>query len=344
MLVCAVAALVTGPLSEIYGRRPFLLGGLCLIGLGSLTVAVAPTFPLALLGRAAGGFGFVMAVALALAGDSFQGGAATELPPDARRRSTRVGRWRSDHRRGYAAGRLAELAGRFGLLALALAVLAAFFLLTTEPIPGQDAEAGSLGHLAGQAPFAAGSASGAGRQRFAQHLLGRLHYLRRGLLRGYVRGCDLAACADSRRVRHRLHRGHRGGGRLVSRLGPVRLTAIGCGSAALLLAVLPQISLLKASLIVVTASCVFSGAANSALIAWILRLASEQRGATLALNSALTNLGAALGAAACGAGALLLGYTGLGLASASLAVLAAGAAAWSAARGAGSATCAAIRS
>jgi DHA1 family chloramphenicol resistance protein-like MFS transporter len=300
---------------------------------------------LALFGRAAGGLGFVMAVALALAGDSFQG----------RSRDRAAGRMLAAEALAWVAGVpiiavatqlvgwRSSLAG-FGLLALALAVLAAFILpRRTSPsqatTPKQALWAIWQEHHSRPDLLLVLVANGLRNTYWVGFTTyaGAFYVATFGLATWQLAPI-LAVCAIGYIV------GTETGGRLVSRLGPARLTAIGCGSAALLLALLPQVPLLGASLVVVAASCVFSGAANSALIAWILRLASEQRGATLALNSALTNLGAALGAAACGAGILLLGYTGLGLAAASLAVLAAGAAAWSAARGARSATGAAIRS
>ncbi len=50
-LVGATAALLVGTLSDLYGRRPFLVGGLVLVSLGTLALAVAPTFGWALASR-----------------------------------------------------------------------------------------------------------------------------------------------------------------------------------------------------------------------------------------------------------------------------------------------------
>ena len=50
----AVTALVAGPLSDAYGRKPVLLFGLCLLAAGALGMGLAPTFAAAA-GAAIGG-------------------------------------------------------------------------------------------------------------------------------------------------------------------------------------------------------------------------------------------------------------------------------------------------
>ncbi len=71
--VWAVTALVVGPFSDAYGRRPVLLLGICLLAAGSLGMGLAPSFAAAmgfsvLVGI---GAGMVPATCVALVGDTF---------------------------------------------------------------------------------------------------------------------------------------------------------------------------------------------------------------------------------------------------------------------------------
>jgi DHA1 family bicyclomycin/chloramphenicol resistance-like MFS transporter len=68
MVAIAVATLVYGPLSDRFGRRPVLLGGLGLFVLGTLVCALAPNVTILILGRiiqaAGGAAGMVLARAI----------------------------------------------------------------------------------------------------------------------------------------------------------------------------------------------------------------------------------------------------------------------------------------
>ena len=331
LVTCALAALVAGTLSDLYGRRVFLAGGLALVGAGALGTSLSPTYAAALLGRALGGLGFVMAVALALAGDAFRGAerdqaAARLLVADAS--AYLVGVPLVAATAQLAGWRLAN-AG-FGVLCLVLALLA-WTGLPHQPrpveTPGLRAAFAALWHEHRRRPelllvllanglrntFWVGFTTYAGAFYaaifgFQTWQLGPLLALGAAF---YIAGTEA-------------------GGRLVGRLGPARLTAAGCGGAALLATALPLVAVLPLSLATLAALCLLGGAANSALMAWLLRLAPARRGGTLALSNALTNLGAAVGAACGGVGIMVMGYSGLGLAVAGFALAAAACALWSA--------------
>ena len=69
MVAMALATLAYGPLSDRYGRRPVMLGGLAILVLGSLMCAVAPTIEALIAGRlvqaAGGAVGMVLSRAIA---------------------------------------------------------------------------------------------------------------------------------------------------------------------------------------------------------------------------------------------------------------------------------------
>lgn len=67
LVVYAVAALIHGPLSDRYGRRPVLLAGLCLYTLASFACALAPSVELLLAARVVQAFGAASGVVLARA-------------------------------------------------------------------------------------------------------------------------------------------------------------------------------------------------------------------------------------------------------------------------------------
>lgn len=81
VLLNLVATPLTARLSDLYGRRPLYVASLAAFGLGSLVVALAPTFPWLLVGRALQGLGAggVFPVATAVVGDVF--------PPERRGRA-----------------------------------------------------------------------------------------------------------------------------------------------------------------------------------------------------------------------------------------------------------------
>lgn len=81
LLLNLVGTPVMAKLSDRWGRRPVYVADVLLFVLGSLLVALAPTFPLVLLGRAIQGFGSggIFPVASAVIGDVF--------PPDRRGRA-----------------------------------------------------------------------------------------------------------------------------------------------------------------------------------------------------------------------------------------------------------------
>lgn len=79
-LASAVATLVFGKLSDMYGRRPILLVSLLLFAVGSVVTALSPTFVLAILGLTIIGFGqaALMPLCFSVLGDLY--------PPAARAR------------------------------------------------------------------------------------------------------------------------------------------------------------------------------------------------------------------------------------------------------------------
>ncbi|MCU0975086.1 MAG: multidrug effflux MFS transporter [Steroidobacteraceae bacterium] len=73
LLSFAVGILLHGPLSDRYGRRPVILGGLGVFALGNLLCLVAPTLEVLLAGRAVQSFGSAagLVVARAMLGDLY---------------------------------------------------------------------------------------------------------------------------------------------------------------------------------------------------------------------------------------------------------------------------------
>ena len=78
-IVFAIGQLFVGPLSDAFGRVPFVMGGLAVFILGSLICAVAPSFEALIAGRAIQALGACAAsvLARALARDLYQGPALT---------------------------------------------------------------------------------------------------------------------------------------------------------------------------------------------------------------------------------------------------------------------------
>lgn len=76
LLAYAIAILVSGPVSDRFGRRPLMQIGLAIFGLGSLVGVWAPTLPWLVAGRVVQAIGAAtaMTVARAVMGDLFQGG------------------------------------------------------------------------------------------------------------------------------------------------------------------------------------------------------------------------------------------------------------------------------
>lgn len=73
LLSFAVGILLYGPLSDRYGRRPVIMAGLGVFGLGNLLCLVAPTLEVLVLGRAVQSFGSAagLVVARAMLGDLY---------------------------------------------------------------------------------------------------------------------------------------------------------------------------------------------------------------------------------------------------------------------------------
>ena len=73
LLSFAVGILLFGPMSDRYGRRPVILGGLCVFALGNLLCLAAPTLEVLLAGRAVQSFGSAagLVVARAMLGDLY---------------------------------------------------------------------------------------------------------------------------------------------------------------------------------------------------------------------------------------------------------------------------------
>ena len=69
----AVTALIIGPVSDTYGRKPVLLVGTCLLATGSLGIGLAPSFAVAIgfSALAGAGGGMVPPTCIALIGDTF---------------------------------------------------------------------------------------------------------------------------------------------------------------------------------------------------------------------------------------------------------------------------------
>jgi len=79
LLVIAISNLVHGPLSDRFGRRPVLLGGLTLYSIASFACALAPTIEVLLVARAVQAFGGAacLVISRATARDVMEGASLT---------------------------------------------------------------------------------------------------------------------------------------------------------------------------------------------------------------------------------------------------------------------------
>ncbi len=75
LIAFAVGILAAGPLSDRYGRRPIIIGGMLIFTVGSLICAAAASLPVLVLGRVVQAIGAAAGVTVsrAIAGDSFHG-------------------------------------------------------------------------------------------------------------------------------------------------------------------------------------------------------------------------------------------------------------------------------
>ncbi len=323
MATGAVAALVMGILSDTYGRRGLLSIGVAAAGLSALGLAIAPSFTWALAFRAVAGFGYVMSVVLAAAGDWFIGdrrdrAAARILTADAL--ATIVGI--------PILAIIAQAAGwRAGVAMVGILILGVSGLLLIA-LPEDRRWASSLGlrevlasALADQrrqpglglalAANAARNAFWMSFVTFAGALL-----VDNFSLQTWQLGPVLAFCAIAFVVGIEL------GGWIAGRARPRSIVATACllgGAMVPLLSGLSNLALAAGPIIVF---CICGGIATSGLVAAVLRRAPESRGMAMAINSALCTVGAAAGSALGGLGIAIAGYRGLGVTAAGLAIIA----------------------
>ena len=313
-LVGAIAALLMGTLSDLYGRRPFLLGGLVLICLGTFVLAVAPTFGWALASRVLVGLAGVGPVVFALVGDWYRGSS----------RDQAIGRMVAFIAIAWVVGApAAAIIAQLGGWRMSVAVCGVLFLvvaglalvaLPNQPPPRQEGGLSvalatiwrshrrrpdlALALLANSLRTAAWIA-----------FLTYVSILYRGIfqLETWQLGPVLALGAAAYAL------GSEAAGRLAART-PLRSTLVvalvGMGLSG---AVFPSLSFLPLSLAVMTGFCLLSGAADASFTAMVLKLAPASRGATMSLNATLGGVGSALGAAAAGIAIATLGYPGLGI-------------------------------
>jgi DHA1 family inner membrane transport protein len=320
LLVGALVTLILGVLSDFYGRRTFLLGGLAVAGLANIGLALAPTFAWALAGRVLAGFGLVFAINLALVGDWY-----AEAARD--RATARV----------LLANALAWVAGVPGIAAVAgflgwrlgvglCGALCLAAALSQFALPNQ---------LRQTAPGNAGRALGkiwSSHQHRPSLWLALLTSAARGAywtaFLTYAGGLfqdgfklvtwQLGPVFTLSAVAYMA--GIEVGSRWAARSGQRAVVVLANLGAAALVALVPLSPSLAPALVGFALSALIGGAGYSALLALILQLAPESRGSTLALNNTLTNVGSAGGVAIAGLAIAALGYAGLGLASGLLAL------------------------
>jgi predicted MFS family arabinose efflux permease len=320
MISSAFIALVIGTLSDVYGRRPFLVAGLALVGVGTIGLSLAPTFAWALLTRVLVGAGAIFPVALALAGDWYQGEQRNRVV--ARMLGVASIAWVLG---APAASSGAQLLGwrgtigAFGVLFLMMAALGLFVLprerQRLESRNLRDALGGILSVQRQQSDVALLLMSSAARSvRFSGILtyIGAF-YKDELVIETWQLGPMLALGAAA------FYVGSEMVGRWNAQLGSRNTMAIALlltGITNALLVLAPRFAplglALPLCLTLWAASCTLDAIAFAGLIALLLRLAGETRGATMALNNSLGNVGSAIGAAACGIGLALSGYTGVG--------------------------------
>ena len=317
----ALAGLAMGTLSDLYGRRRFLVGGLALMGLAALGFAAAPSYPLALLCRALAGFGFVMAVALATVGDWYRGGERDRV--SARMLAFEGLAWIAGVPVMALAAQLLGWRLGVGAFGVALVALAAATLAFLPDRPATAKGVGPGAFLRGvwrehraRPALALALAANAVRNSYwvgSVTFLGAFFASQFALAIWQV-GVVLAFGAAVFVVGTEI------GGRAVARFGADRVIGAACLGSATFSLGLPFAPTLSVGVGLSLANALINGAANAAIVALVLRLAPASRGATMALNSGLTNLGAALGVALVGAGIAAFGFVGLGVVPAALAL------------------------
>jgi DHA1 family chloramphenicol resistance protein-like MFS transporter len=285
-----------------------------LVSLGTLALAVAPTFAWALVSRVLVGLAGVSPVAFALVGDWYRGSARDQAI--ARMVALAAIAWVLA---APATALIAQLAGwRMSLVICGLAFLAVAALgllaLPNQPPPRQ---AGGLSVALGRIwsshrhrpdlalVLVASALRGASWVGFLTYL----SILYRGifLLETWQLGSVLALGASAYAL------GSEAAGRLATRFRLRTMLVAALVGSALGGALVPSLSYLPLSLAVYTGFCLLNGVTNAVFSALTLQMAPESRGATMSLSSTLGSVGSALGIAAAGLAIGLLGYSGLGL-------------------------------
>ncbi|HLZ09267.1 MAG TPA: MFS transporter [Chloroflexota bacterium] len=321
LLVGAPATLVLGVLSDLHGRRAFLLGGLLIAGFANVVLAVAPGFAWALVGRLIAGFGLVFAINLAVVGDWY-----AETARD--RAIARV----------LAANALAWVVGVPGIAAvvaivgwrLGVGALGTLFVaigvlglaaLSDRPnprVPGNTSQAlAEIWRSHRQRPnlwlaLLIGGTRAAYWTAFLTYAGGWLHDAFQ--LPTWQLGPVFTMSAIAYMA------GIEVGSRWAAKSGPhavIVLANVGAGILALLLPATPW---LLVSLVGFAALALLCGAGGSTLQALTLQLAPASRGATMSLSNSLISVGGAFGVVLAGVAIAALGYPGLGLVSGVLAV------------------------
>jgi predicted MFS family arabinose efflux permease len=299
MISSAFIALVIGTLSDVYGRRLFLIAGLALVGLGTIGLSLAPTFAWALLTRVLVGAGAIFPVALALAGDWYQGeqrnrvvarmvgvaSIAWVLGAPAASSGAQLLGWRGT-------------IGAFGVLFLMMAALGLFVLPREQQRLGasnlSDALGGILSVQRQQSDVALLLMSSAARSvRFSGILTYTGAFYKDELgLETWQLGPMLALGAAA------FYVGSEMVGRWSAQLGSryaIAIAVLLTGIANALLMLAPRFAplglTLSLCLTLWAVSCTLDAIAMAGLTALLLRLAGETRGATMALNASLGNVG-----------------------------------------------------
>jgi predicted MFS family arabinose efflux permease len=322
LLVGAPSTLLLGVLSDLYGRRPFLLGGLVVAGLANVELALAPTFVWALAGRLLAGLALVFALNLAIVGDSF-----TETARD-----RAMGRVLLANAVAWVVGvpGIAAIAGffgwRVGVGALgALFVAVAVVGLAALPERPRPTTAGSAAQALGDIwqshrhrpdlwlALLIGGARGAYWTAFLTYAGGWLHDAFQ--LPTWQLGPVFTMSAIAYMA------GIEVGSRWAARSGPKPVIVLANVGAGILVLILPATPWLAADLAGFAALALLCGVGGSTLLALTLRLAPASRGATMALSNSLTSVGGAFGVVLAGVAIAALGYPGLGVVSGGLALV-----------------------
>jgi predicted MFS family arabinose efflux permease len=322
LLVGAVVPLVLGVLSDLFGRRWFLLAGLAVAGLANLGLGLAPTFAWALAGRFLAGFGLVFAIILAVFGDRYLGTA----------RDSMTARVLQAYSLGAVVGApgITAVAGVFGwrlgvgalgilLIAVAVVGLGVFPEQSRPVLSGKTVEAlreiweshwGRPGLWLALVTAASRGAYWTAYLTFAGAWLHDSFNLPTWQI-GPVYTLNTVAWMAGIEV----------GTRWADRSGPKAVIVWANVGAGVLVLLLPQTPWLVPSVIGFAVASLLVGAGGSTLLALTLRLAPASRGATMALGNGLTGVGGAVGVVISGLAISAIGYPGLGFASGALALV-----------------------